>query len=171
MALRIFEPRYIRMVKQACAENKGVVMCMLNANGDKTRNEHIHSIGTVSHIVDFDMLENGLLGIKVAGSHLVEITDVVTEADGLRVGQCEPLEPWKCNIDPQLISPMDERLKEIFSKYEEIAALYEQTRFDDPLWVLRRWLELLPIDVDQKQQFLQHHDCKKLLNYLCALVP
>ena len=38
MALRIFEPRYVRMVKQACAANSGFVMCMLNASGDKETN-------------------------------------------------------------------------------------------------------------------------------------
>ena len=76
MALRIFEPRYVRMVKQACAENKGFVMCMLNANGDKNLNEHIHKIGTYAQVVDFDMLDDGLLGIKVAGSHLVEVSSI-----------------------------------------------------------------------------------------------
>lgn len=171
MSLRIFEPRYTRMIKQACAENTGFVMCMLNANGDKEKNQHIYPIGTYAKVVDFDLLDDGLLGIKVAGSYLVEVSNIVTEPDGLRLGDCKELTPWQCDIDPKQIAPMDERLKEIFAKYDDIAALYEAPRFDDPIWVMRRWLELLPVDGGQKQQFLQQHDCNKLLNYLNALIP
>ena len=170
MALHIFEPRYIRMVKQACAENKGFVMCMLNASGDKSRNEHIYPIGTYAKVVDFDLLDDGLLGIKVAGIELVEVTDVVVESDGLRTGHCHTVTPWDCDVSPQQLAPINERLKEIFANYTEIASLYEETRFDDPMWVLRRWLELLPVDGGQKQQFLQEGGGKKLLNYLCALI-
>jgi Lon protease-like protein len=171
MSLRIFEPRYTRMIRQVCAENSGFVMCMLNARGDRESNQHIYPIGTFAEVVDFDLLEDGLLGIKVAGTKLVEVSDIVTEPDGLRVGHCEELAPWQCDIDPKQISPMDERLKEIFAKYEDIASLYEAPRFHDPIWVMQRWLELLPVDGGQKQQFLQHHNCTKLLNYLSALIP
>ncbi|AMJ95156.1 peptidase S16 [Alteromonas stellipolaris] len=170
MALRIFEPRYTRMVKQACAENKGFVMCMLNASGDKSRNEHIYPIGTYAKVVDFDLLDDGLLGIKVAGLELVEVTDIAVESDGLRTGHCHSVAPWNCEISPQQLAPINERLKEIFAKYTEIASLYEETRFDDPMWVLRRWLELLPVDGGQKQQFLREGGGKSLLNYLYALI-
>ena len=170
MALRIFEPRYVRMVKQACAENKGFVMCMLNANGDKDKNQHIHKIGTYAQVVDFDMLDDGLLGIKVAGSHLVEVNSIEVEKDGLRTGNCKALPPWQCDLAPQQIAPMDERLKEIFGNYEDLAALYETPKFDCPNSVLNRWLELLPVDGSQKQHFLEQRECTSLLNYLSALI-
>ncbi|WP_202261967.1 MULTISPECIES: LON peptidase substrate-binding domain-containing protein [unclassified Alteromonas] len=170
MALRIFEPRYLRMVKEACAENKGFVMCMLNASGDKDLNEHIHKIGTMAHVVDFDMLDDGLLGIKVAGSRLVEVSDIQTEKDGLRTGTCKPMSQWDCTLAPQQLAPMDERLKEIFSDYEELASLYDAPKFDCPNWVLNRWLELLPVDGAQKQYFLAQKECTGLLHYLSALI-
>ena len=170
MALRIFEPRYLRMVKEACAENKGFVMCMLNASGDKDLNEHIHKIGTMAHVVDFDMLDDGLLGIKVAGSKLVEVSDIQTEKDGLRTGTCKPMSQWDCTLAPQQLAPMDERLKEIFSDYEELASLYDAPKFDCPNWVLNRWLELLPVDGAQKQHFLAQKECTGLLHYLSALI-
>jgi len=170
MALRIFEPRYVRMVKQACAENSGFVMCMLNANGDKETNKHIHKIGTYAQVVDFDMLDDGLLGIKVAGSHLVEVSNIEAEKDGLRTGDCKTIPQWQCDLAPQQIAPMDERLKEIFGSYEELAALYESPKFENPNWVLNRWLELLPVDGSQKQHFLAQRECTSLLNYLSGLI-
>jgi len=170
MALRIFEPRYVRMVKEACAENKGFVMCMLNANGDKSANEHIHKIGTYATVVDFDMLDDGLLGIKVAGSHLVEVEDILVEKDELRTGICTPIDSWNCDLSTQQIAPMDERLKEIFGNYEELASLYDEPKFDSPNWVLNRWLELLPVDGSQKQHFLEQRECTNLLKYLSTLI-
>ena len=170
MALRIFEPRYVRMVKQACAENKGFVMCMLNANGDKNLNEHIHKIGTYAQVVDFDMLDDGLLGIKVAGLSSVKVKDIITESDGLRIGKCHTMEPWQCDIPTKQISPMVERLHEIFERYPELQSLYEVPEFDNPNWVLMRWLELLPVDARQKQYFLNQQDCTVLFSYLSALV-
>ena len=154
MALRIFEPRYVRMVKQACAENKGFVMCMLNANGDKNLNEHIHKIGTYAQVVDFDMLDDGLLGIKVAGLYNVEVRNIETESDGLRIGQYSEQDAWECNVSARQISPMVERLEEVFERYPDISSLYDSAQFEDPQWVLFRWLELLPIDAKQKQYFL-----------------
>ena len=78
MALRIFEPRYVRMVKNACATQTGFGVCMLNAKGDKERNEHIHVVGTHVKVIDFDMLDDGLLGITVEGDKCFNIEQVVT---------------------------------------------------------------------------------------------
>ncbi|AXR07173.1 LON peptidase substrate-binding domain-containing protein [Salinimonas sediminis] len=170
MSLRIFEPRYIRMVKQVCANNSGFVMCMLNAHGDAQANQHIYSIGTFAQIIDFELLEDGLLGIKVAGVSSVEVENIVTESDGLRVGECRKMKSWQCNIPSEQISPMVERLNEIFERYPDLRSLYEQPEFENPYWVLNRWLELLPVDAKQKQYFLAQHNCNALLNYLSALV-
>jgi uncharacterized protein len=76
MALRIFEPRYVRMVKEACAGNGYFVLCMLNSRGDQTSNEHIFPIGTLCKIVDFDLLDDGLLGINVEGVCCVSVGNI-----------------------------------------------------------------------------------------------
>ena len=121
MALRIFEPRYVRMVKEACASN---------------------STGA----------------------------PVLMESDGLRIGECQKVEPWECQISGDDILPMKEKLGEIFEMYPEIASLYEAPSFTDPIWVLNRWLELIPVDAHTKQEFLNQKDCRKVLNYLTELV-
>lgn len=170
MSLRIFEPRYIRMVKESCANSTGFVMCMLNANGDKECNKHIYPIGTYAKIIDFDLLDDGLLGVKVEGVFSVVVSDITTENDGLRVGNCTAVEPWCCDVALEQITPIDLRLKEIFERYSDISELYETTYFDDPIWIMHRWLELLPVDACQKQHFLEQKDCKMLMNYLSALI-
>ena len=170
MSLRIFEPRYTRMVKEACASESGFVLCMLNAKGDKTTNEHIHSIGTYVSVVDFNMLDDGLLGITVEGVKCVSISNIRIEKDELRIADCEIITPWQFNLEKDALFPMDIKLKEIFDKYPEVNNLYQETRFDDPIWVVNRWLELLPVDAAQKQAFLAESDCSKIVQYLTKLV-
>ena len=170
MSLRIFEPRYVRMVKDVCASDSVFAVCMLDSNGDKEQNTHIHNLGTVSKVVDFDVLEDGLLGITVDGLYCAQISEIETEEDGLRVGHCSDVGGWSCDIEETEIAPMNERLQEIFEKYPEVNALYTAPKFDDPIWVIHRWLELLPVDASQKQHFLEQKDCSKALKFLRELI-
>ena len=170
MALRIFEPRYVRMVKEACAGNGYFVLCMLNSRGDQASNEHIFPIGTLCKIVDFDLLDDGLLGINVEGVCCVSVENIKTEADGLRIGDCTEQHHWSCVIEDEKISPLRIKLELIYDKYPEIARLYPELKFNDPMWVIYRWLELLPVDAANKQAFLGEKNCHNVLNYISELV-
>jgi Lon protease-like protein len=170
MSLRIFEPRYVRLVKEACAADTGFGICMVNAQGDRNKNEHIYSIGTYVKVVDFNLLGDGLLGITVEGQRCFEITSITTESDELRIGECQWLGEWSAQPAGPSISPINERLIEIFDKYPELKILYQNPKFNDPIWVIYRWLELLPVNAEQKQQFLQQKDCIKALDFLTQLV-
>lgn len=169
MSLRIFEQRYIRMVKDACRQQAGFVICMLNAQGNKERNQHIYPLGTYCRVIDFEPRAEGLLGITVAGDYCVSISDIATENDGLRVALCRQTSPWQ-QQSMQVEETMHRRLKELFAHYPEINRLYAEPRFDDPLWVVYRWLELLPVNAEQKQQLLQQQDCTNAMSFVRQLV-
>ena len=170
MSLRIFEPRYVHMIKEACKADTGFGICMLNAQGDKDKNEHIYSIGTFVKVIDFDLLDNGFLGVTVEGHKCFNIKSITTETDGLRLGECNWLDEWTSKSEEHCIAPIDKKLMEIFDKYPELQTLYQTPRFSDPIWVIYRWLELLPVNAEQKQKFLQHKDCSKALIFLTELV-
>jgi len=170
MSLRIFEPRYVRMIKQACATDSGFGVCMLNSQADKDKNQHIYPIATFAKVIDFDLLDDGLLGVTVEGHRCCNVVSIETEKDGLRRAKCEWIDDWRdCSVARD-IKPIDERLKEIFDKYPEIQSLYSEPKFDDPVWVIYRWLELIPVNAAQKQQLLQQKDCVKALDFLTQLV-
>lgn len=169
MSLRIFEPRYIRMVKEACAADKGFGICMFNSPGNNQEDQHICRIGTYVKVVDFEVLTGGLLGVTVAGEKCFRIFDIATEHDGLRVGQCE----WSSNWVFQGVAdikPMEDKLREVFDYYPNLKSLYEKPTFNDPMWVIYRWLELLPISVEEKQQFLQQKDYLKAFEFLSEFI-
>lgn len=172
MRLRIFEPRYIRMVKEACNGTSchPIGMCMLNDSGHVEHNTHIHPIGTTVTIVDFEQLKDGLLGITVAGQGLFQVQDIQVQEDGLRVGHVQQLSGWP----PQLLAADEQflaaQLQEIYQAYPELAVPYSADNLSHADWVCLRWLELLPISAGTKQELLQHDDCSAALTFLRDLV-
>ncbi|MFQ3220435.1 MAG: Lon protease-like protein [Paraglaciecola sp.] len=170
MTLRIFEARYVALVKEACASGKGFGICMLDAEGDKRLNTHIYSVGTHVKVIDFDLLDDGLLGITVEGQRCFKINTVHTEQDGLRIGDCQWLEIWQPPLIQQDINPLDSCLQDIFIKYPELQSLYQQPKFSDPIWVIYRWLELIPVSAQQKQTLIKQRDYVQALEFLTQLV-
>ena len=168
MALRIFEPRYIRMVKEAMQGLRPFIICMVNSEGQKIDNQHIHPIGCQVEIVDFDQGSDGLLGITIAGVRLVAISSIDTEKDELRKGSCVALDvTQKEDICVQHIGG---KLKTVFEAYPELAQLYDYKDFQDPLWVVMRWLELIPISSADKQSMLNKADVNQVASYLNQLI-
>lgn len=171
LALRIFEPRYLRMVKEVCEKESFFVICMLDNKGNKEENTHIYPLGTLCKVIDFDVLEDGLLGITVEGVSCVSVSDIETEADELRVGSVEQVDAWKgYHSVVEENANIATKLKDVFEEYPEIAELYDTLKFDDTEWVVNRWLELLPVTAEQKQFFLETRDTKVVVEYLNQLI-
>jgi len=88
----------------------------------------------------------------------------------LRVGKCEWLENWHNPTRADNLDLARLRLQEIFDKYNELNKLYSQPQFDQALWVIYRWLELLPVGAEQKQVLLADKDCVNAMRFLTQLV-
>ncbi|MFQ1685794.1 LON peptidase substrate-binding domain-containing protein [Aeromonas veronii] len=155
MPLRIFEPRYQRMIAEA--GESGFALCMVDPRQpDALRN--MLPIATRVTIIDFDRLPDGMLGITVQGMERVQIEDLWQEPDGLRIGEVTPMTAWpprRLHPDQQ---PLVEALREVFADYPDYADLYPAPCWDDGNWVAQRWLEVLPIPPEQKQLLLAAAD-------------
>lgn len=172
MRLRIFEPRYLRMVKEACAQNPPgyIGMCMYNDAGDVASNTHIHRIGTLATVVDFETMPDGLLGITVAGQQLFAIEAIDTAADGLRVGQVIPFSAWPDYHLADTYPELGEQLTTVYQRYPELGPLPSAQQLDCANWVAQRWLEILPVSAEVKQQLLNEASCEPALHYLHELI-
>lgn len=108
MPLRIFEPRYQRMIAES--REREFALCMLDPRQpDALRN--MYPIATRVRIIDFDLLPDGLLGITVLGVERVRITDLWQEEDGLRVGEVEPLPPGRAAGSRRISTPWPRRCR------------------------------------------------------------
>ena len=74
-----------------------------------------------------------------------------------RTAQCRPALPVSA-------------LQEVFNDYPEYAALYHNPDWDDASWVAQRWLEVLPIPVEQKQWLLAAENNLPALSLLSGLL-
>ncbi|ELV8623520.1 hypothetical protein ATY35_02910 [Vibrio cidicii] len=167
MKLRIFEPRYKRMVKTCCEHNMTFGMCLVDRSAGRST---LSQCGTEVKIIDFDVLPDGLLGITVQGVQRFTIEQIALEEDGLRLATVQPLLPWPQTELPDQESYLGKQLEQIYAQFPQLGELYPQRLYTDANWVTQRWLEILPLSVQQFEQFAGHADCSSGLNFLSQVV-
>jgi Lon protease-like protein len=158
LPLRIFEPRYVNLVKRCMQTDSGFgVVLLFRGNEAGTAEATTAGIGTEVRIVDFDRLPDGLLGITCRGQQRFRILRAWREADGLNMAEVEDLPA------PPIISiPADLRfLAEILERVmpelgEDYAAL--EARYDDAQWVSCRLAEVLAMETFERQALLELDD-------------
>ncbi|CCN83102.1 putative Peptidase S16 (lon family) [Vibrio nigripulchritudo SFn27] len=165
MNLRIFEPRYKRLVKECCQNGEGFVICLVSDSNDASPH-NISQIGTLVEIVDFETLDDGLLGITVYGKQRIRVKRVWSEHDGLRVGEIEHLPNWQTHSFGESSEHVAKQLKEVYQQFPQVKKLYEQCFFDDATWVSQRWLELLPINQSKFDLLVSQDSCIATLDFL-----
>ncbi|MEZ8101589.1 LON peptidase substrate-binding domain-containing protein [Vibrio bivalvicida] len=165
MRLRIFEPRYKRLISQALKSDGTFGMCLFDKAGAATSSE-LSKIGTLVKVVDFEQLDDGLLGISVTGLTKFEIKHLRVEFDGLRYARVKWLPNWEvANVDSEA-EPLCHYLNRVYQQFPDIGNLYEQKFFDDASWVSQRWLEILPLTNQQFDHLVAQVDCSDALNFL-----
>ena len=115
---------------------------------DALRN--MYPIATRVRIIDFDLLPDGLLGITVLGVERSDHRSVAGRGRpaGRRGGAAAPGRAAGLKTDQHSLA---KALQDVFNDYPEYAALYPEPDWEDASWVAQRWLEVLPIPVEQKQ--------------------
>lgn len=163
MRLRIFEPRYKRLVSQAMQSEGTFGICLFDS--DK-KGDELSAVGTLAKIIDFELFEDGLLGISITGLSKFKIRSVRVEHDGLRLARVETLPNWSAEeLDVNDVR-ITRDLVRVYQQFPDLGDLYEQRFFDDASWVSQRWLELLPVSNRQFDELTLETNCQAALNYI-----
>jgi hypothetical protein len=98
LPLRIFETRYVDMVRHCMREHCpfGVLLIRAGSEVGAAGAGETSAIGTTARIVDFNALPDGLLGITCIGERKFSVSKQWQREDGLHVGDIEfaaPEEP------------------------------------------------------------------------------
>jgi Lon protease-like protein len=163
MRLRIFEPRYLDMVKNCLRNNSA--FCLVAAAPEKTTRPDnklpFASIATVMKVSHADVTTVGLMMIDCIGQHRVKIHSFTQQADGLLIGDISDIAN-DCEIaipdDLQILSTRLQNLIESFADQGvspgdiPIAKPYQ---YHDASWVANRWVELLELPLLEKQRLMQ----------------
>ena len=153
LPLRIFEARYVDMIGK-CIKNDALFGVLLIREGGEAGRATTHSIGTLARIVDWYQGSDGLLGVTARGEQRFRLVSSHREIDGLNVGEIEVL-PGEMEIPlPEKYRPMATILAGVL---DDLGRLYEdlERRLDDAGWVTNRFVEILPIELEEKQQYLE----------------
>ena len=165
LPLRIFESRYLDMVKDCVREQGEFVVCLIREGQEVGATARHFAIGTACQIIDWETLPEGLLGITVRGNRRVKINNVEMRANQLLVGEVDALEedqdemlPEKFNEWAHLVSLIINKLGKPFNE--------QQFHLDSASWVGARLTEYLPFEVEAKQRILEIDHPLVRLEYL-----
>jgi Lon protease-like protein len=173
LGLRVFEPRYLDLVRDCGREGSGFGVCLLlpNAGGEGAMAATPAAYGTEARIEDFGNDDGGLLTLRVRGRRRFRVHRTRVRSNGLVVGEIQ----WR---DPD---PDDELrpehallgllLQRILDQVGGEHAGATPAQLDDAAWVGWRLAELLPLTDLQRQQLLQEDDPHARLQQLLALMP
>ena len=167
-SLQIFEPRYLKMIKDVMrGDNQFVISLLSNSNQDISFKDK----GTLVEIIDFNDLPNGLLGITVKGATRVEISSAEINEDDYHVGQIFPIsEP---TVDDQALLAKFPELINVLSQLKEHPKVRELpidinlSSADSVSFHLGGLIPLSPLD---KQLLLDAFDAGQRLNILSRLL-
>jgi len=168
LPLRIFETRYLDMVRRCMREDQGFGVVLIR-DGEETGSADICDVGTMAKIVDFDQLPDGLLGLSCVGQQRFRIHAHRRQADGLNVGEVEWLQPEPLLTVPERHARLALLLETVLPQLGEVYTGIEM-HLDDAAWVGHRLAEILPIDLADKQFCLELDDPLRRLDVLAPLI-
>lgn len=171
LALRIFEPRYLDLVRRCGRSGEGFGVCLILEGGEAGAPALPASVGTEAVIVDFAMTEDGLLGITVEGRRRFRVGRAQARHDGLLVGEIDWLDepaPASVRDEHALLSVLLARILDKAGIEHEGAG---KGRLADAGWVGWRLAEWLPLSPRERQQLLQLDDPHARLQSLLERLP
>lgn len=163
--LRIFEPRYLSMVAEA-GERGGFIM----ARYDSRLTFNVPSWGTRVEIIDFHCGDDGILVVDVKGLNLVNLQNIHYRDDQLLLADCHYRPHWRLPALESSSSALGRLLKSLFDQNVALSKLYPSPQFEDLDWVGARFLEILPLSLNEKEKFVDPEMFESLMVFLHTFI-
>lgn len=167
--LRIFEPRYLKMVGIALS-NDGFVISLNDKNGKNNSENTAIQWGSWVEIIDFDQGADGILEINVKCNLLVDIKLLEQDSDNLNFGKVSAIKHWSQTHASNINDDLSSSLANVFSDNEHLNRLYTQKPLNDIHWVLARWLEILPVELSVKKRFVINHNFQEAKEFVESII-
>lgn len=179
LALRVFEPRYLDMVRDCMREGTvfGVSLITDPRASDTSRTTALAEVGCLARIEAWDMKQLGVLHIRTIGQERFRLLSTETQADGLVVGEASLIDPDDdAPVAAEHRSCVDllaRILEDLRSQFEEKRAgegspdanqvlaqlpFAEPYHMDSSAWVSNRLCEVLPVPLKAKQKLMELTD-------------
>jgi uncharacterized protein len=164
LPLRIFETRYIDMVRNCMRGNLNFGVVLIR-DGSEVGPADTFDVGTTAKIVDFHQLTDGFLGLSCVGEQRFRILRRSRQTDGLNLAEVDWLIPEPVVPVPPRHEHLADLLKTVLPQLGEVYTGIAM-RLDDAAWVGHRLTEILPIAAAEKQTSLELDDPVERLDML-----
>lgn len=146
---------------------------VLIRDGGETGPAETFDVGTFARIADWYQGSDGLLGVTAVGEQRFRLLSASRQKDGLNIGTVETIPDESDMPLPGEFRSLATILEKVL---DDLGRLYEslQHDYENGVWVGYRFVEILPIDLDAKQQSLESSDTLarlKLVDELLHSVP
>jgi Lon protease-like protein len=161
LPLRVFETRYMDMVKQCLRAGEPFGVCLLAA-GEEVATPDAEAarpcpIGTLASIADWDMEQLGILDIVVHGGQRFRVLEHRTLDSGLVTATAELLPDPPATSIPGDYARLVPMLRALIDALED-SMPPKPHRFYDAAWVACRWAEILPLPRETRLRLLELDD-------------
>lgn len=174
LPLRVFEARYLDMVRACLRENRPFGICLIKRGEEIAVDESVtvpENIGCLAYILDCDVEQVGVLSLTVRGACRFRLERWEVQSDGLLIAGAHTLEADAPLEDPTQLPKLaacSEVLERILAALSERQAgrlpFVGEARLDDAGWVSNRLAELLPFSLKTRQKLMALEKADARLN-------
>ena len=176
LPLRVFEPRYLDMVKNSLKSEAGFGVVLLKSDAYESFGLPFYEQGTIAKIVDFDAGDDGVLHVIAEGQEAIRILNASLLDDGLWWADVCALDSPSDTAENITLPKQYDELREVLKalvRHPTVNELQLSIDFEDSQQVGFRLTELLPLDNPQKQYLFELDDpiyrLKKISDQLADL--
>ncbi|MEW6444825.1 MAG: LON peptidase substrate-binding domain-containing protein [Pseudomonadota bacterium] len=166
LSLRVFETRYIDMVRDCLRAGAGFGVCLIRAGSEVGEPAMPYTIGTSAQIIDTGMRAEGLLGIYTRGQRRFRIRSMTARADLLVMAEVEWLDDAPVRKPPP--EPLRQLLASLLEVENETRPVLVAGPMNDARWVAYRLAERLPLKLGERQIVLEAEDMDEAVAVLEA---
>jgi len=168
LSLRIFEPRYLDLVRDCTRHDSGFGICSILEGQETGAPALPAAFGCQARIVDFASTEDGLLGITVQGERRFHVLHTRVRDNGLIMAEVE----WRAESPTTRIRPEHQLLALLLAKLLDRAGVgYSNAELEDADWISWRLGEWLPLTLVERQALLVENDPHQRLQKLVEHIP
>lgn len=171
LKLRIFEQRYIDMVRECSLKACCFGVCLINNPEDSDRPANHMRVGTTAEICDFSTLDDGLLGITAHGRQKFIIDKTRMRDNGLLMAEVKLLDETDLTDVPDEYSVLSMITGRFMEQAGSNYPSFRPQHLQDANWIGYRLAELLPLEINEKQVLLQISDPLERLQMLLEVLP
>ncbi|KAF1723000.1 LON peptidase substrate-binding domain-containing protein [Pseudoxanthomonas wuyuanensis] len=170
LSLRIFERRYLDLVRDCGRSGRGFGVCLILQGEEAGAPATPAAFGTEAVIEDFDTGPDGLLTLRLRGKRRFHVQRTRIRDNGLVTADVQ----WRALDPDDVLRPehglLATLLQTLLAQIGDAAIAVTPTQMDHAAWVGWRLAELLPITAAQRLSVLQEDDPHARLDRLLSLI-